>query len=321
MTEPFPQRVDLIPPGMTVMVDRVSFAEGEAPCWLYRSEGMAALGQPELIISLRADSSDEPRGLLRDPLELLKVLFERAQAGGGFRAGDWTELGASGVFGRADLRGLAYLPWPELPKLDASWSATSLAVVPLTGAELEVVKVCGAMRIAARLGQAQRFFPFPPWLERDRPDQSEPGELGATLLASVRSSWLAPTHATKVGDLIELELPRGATGLDAVAAAPSGAALALLALPSPRATALLSWRPGQESPRAHAGPGGDLSRLAGNFCLLVSDQESDEGQLIEDGFAMQLTQSSWQRLEDALRSRAPADFPSPSGLGLALRWQ
>jgi hypothetical protein len=299
---------------MSLRIDVTAFAG--VSCWLYRSRNMHELGHPEIVLALGRRDDDDARGLMKAPLELMKVLFERAQSGGRLAVGDWTEL-SGGLFGRDDLRGLTYLPCPPLPGLDEPSDA--IVVCVLTGDELEVVKRAGAMRIAARLGQSHAYYPYPPWLDRERADVSVAGEASQTLLSRVARVGLG--HATKIGETIVLCLdPHAADRVDHLAAAGDDAAVALLTLPAADATALLVWRPGQDFPSAYAGPGGDLARLGGGFCLLVGGQEHDEGQLLEDGFAVRLTPGSWASLRRAVRDRAPLDIAPVAGLGLSLRW-
>lgn len=301
---------------MSLRIDAMTLAE--APCWVYRSTNLHELGQPELVLGLRRRDDDEPRGLVSDALQLMKLSFERVQAGGQIVFGDWTELSA-GLFGRDDLRGLTYLPCPPLPGVEAAIIERAALLCVLTRAELALVQRAGAMRVAARLGQQHAYFPYPPWLDRDRADVVVAGEADHTLLTKVARVGLG--EATQVGGTIVLALDRAATRADEIAAAPDDAAVALLTTLAPDATAHLVWRPGQERPSAYAGPGGDASRLGGAFCLLAGAQDHDEGQLLEDGFAVRLTAASWASLREAIRDRAPLDVASSAGLGLSLRWR
>lgn len=310
VTEPVSRTVRLDPPGVDVHVERMGGA------WSFVTEGLRAANHPELALSLVVAAEDRDDGLLPQPLELLATLSTRALGGATTSPGDWTELGPVGLFGRSELGGLTYVPLPgQLHDHEV------LLVVPLTRTELELVRTVGPMRIVARLGEAAETYPYPASTDRARPNVAGAGEVQQTLLAQTPTLLVPGSHCTKIEECIEVELARSDRALlQRVADAPDDAAVALLTFPSPSATALLVWHVGQPNPRAYAAPGASLDRLGGHFCLLVSEQEEDGGQLLEDGFAMSLTPTSWGRVRRALAGGDDITVESRDGLGLALRW-
>ena len=319
--EAFPRKVEIVPPGLTVWVHRhrIAVAGEDSSCWTYLSEGMSRHGQAELVLTVKSAAEDDAGGLLRHPLELMKVLYERAAAGGQTTVGDYTELGSDGLFGRADLRGVCYVPAQALANGPDVSGALALLVV--TADELELVRAVGIQRVAARLGQGHRYFPFPPWLDRERPSLVVAGELRQTILAGVASLWVPGAEVVMTAGTVVLSIPRAQaerarralTGLSA------DAAVAFLCLAGPDASAALVWRPGQPNAQAYSSPGADTSRLAGAFCLLVPEQDADGAQLVEDGFAVTACDETWRRLRGALLSGDPLEIGGED-LGFALRW-
>ncbi len=77
------------------------------------------------------------------------------------------------------------------------------------------------------------------------------------------------------------------------------------------------WRPGQTSPSAYAATD-DVSTIAGHFCLLVPDQGGDEVQIVEDGYAVSLTATTWARVRQGLLSGTDVEVPTGE-LGFVLR--
>jgi len=314
----FCQDVELVPPGIQVKVHSHHFAASGGWCWTYLSRGFAELGHPELQLTVKRADGDHERGLLRHALQLIKVLYELVQGGGSIRAGDFTDFGPAGLFG-ADLRGAVYLPALSLPDVERDGEA--LAVIILSAAELALMQACGLMRVVARLGQAHQFFPYPPWLDRGRASVAAAAP-EQTILTNVASTWIAGTTVEKIGEVVTLELPAAQASQlsERLAQLPAGTPFALLALPSPRSTAPLVWRPGQANPQAYSGPDASMQALSGNFVLLAPDQPADEGQLIEDGFALTFTAETWSQVQAALLAAKPFDCRA-AGLGLQLRWR
>jgi hypothetical protein len=103
---------------------------------------------------------------------------------------------------------------------------------------------------------------------------------------------------------------------------PANVAVALLTDPDPGAPACMAWEPGQEAPFAISKPDVTGDCIAGNFITLASRQEADGGTLFEDGFAMFLTDASWQRVRAALTEGAPLSVPAASEekMGLEIVW-
>jgi len=239
--------------------------------------------------------------------------------------GDYTELGAGCFYGRTELSAVTYLPTQSLLDLEGLEGLEGLkdhlALVPLTTEELDVVRSCGVMRIAARLAQCCGCFPFPLWCDRDRRCVATDGESALSVLARGPILRSIGSHVVTAGGVVELTL--AGDDIDSVGAAMTklpAAPLSLLMLPPPDASAALVWRPDQAKLQAYAGPHGDLSRLAGGFCQLVPERNANGGHLVEDGFVMNLTRASWRELCAAIQAGAPFDVAPDEGLGFALRW-
>lgn len=324
----FPTQIDLVPRqrddrGLTVWVHRHELpAATPVPCWTYVSQGFADLGGAELSMTLARQPEDDPTGQVRDPLEIMKVMYELAKGEGSgqatITAGQLTQLGGGGLFGRSDLTSLTYLP--ALPVVPGTEEA--LAVLVLTEDETAVVQRCGPMRVVARLGASNRHYPYPPWLDRTRVSVAESGE--KSILDQTARLLLPGLHAHKEDETVVLSVPRGQRRplAEQLGPLPLEAAFTLFTLPAPDATATLVWRPGQATPQAYGGPNATNDRVAGNFCLLVPQQDTNGGQLIEDGFAMMLTDTTWADLRGALAEGRQASIPADDDrLALALRWR
>lgn len=316
----FPFHVELVPPGLEVEVFEHAVAHPpRARAFTYVTRGMSARGSAELALTIVREEGDDPQGVLREPLDLLKALCERAERGLPTREGEFTELGA-GLFGRGELRGLTYVA--ARPRDAIPLEPDTLDLVLLVADELSVAREFGPARVLSRLGAHSGAYPFPEACDRKRPSVASHGEVDASLLGSVPKLWLPGAKLLLADGVLWFELPKdGAVRLSrALDAWPSDVAPALLAAPHRYASASLVWHPGQAAPFAHGGPNGSGERITGGFCLLVPNQPLDGAEICEDGFAVTLTASTFARLRGSLESGVDLDLALPGTIrGFALR--
>lgn len=324
MTLANPEDVQLIPPGLDLQVYRheVATAGGPVACFSYVTRNMSPLGQAEVVLTLRRHEGDHEQGLLRPPLELLKVIYEQAQQGRFVSAGGFTELGPAGLFGAGQMRGVAYVPTLPLEGVDGIDGA--LAMVLLTGEEIELTKAVGCWRVISRLGQASGFYPFPAYSERQRASFAIAGEAAESLLSQMPSLCASGSSVSQQQGWIVLQLHGASLGAiqQALTQLPLEAPLALLSAPNGNTPAGLVWRPGQEQAAAYTAPGADGSIIGGGFCAFVPEQEACSGQLFEDGFVVSLDNPTWAQLRSALQAGQNDDVAAQQAdsLGLAVRW-
>jgi hypothetical protein len=102
---------------------------------------------------------------------------------------------------------------------------------------------------------------------------------------------------------------------------PMNKPLVLLTKLDPSANACLVWEPGQSDPHAITPPNSSGTRMCGCFMLFVSEQSGDSGRIIEDGFAMKLTNESWATIRQAFKTREAVFIPATDkGMSFALEW-
>jgi len=306
-------------PGLSATVEAhdLPTAHGPLPCWTYVSRGLAPLGQYELVMTLPRRDGNHPEA----PLNLFRVVHGLAGAGKIVSAGEYTELGPSGFLGRPSLRGIGYVPALAIEGVEVPDGA--LAALALLRDELELCKNFGLGRLLARLAEAHDHFPFPPWIDADRPSVVVGGDFEQSVLRHVPRLLVSGARVHKEGQTIELQLPiAGIDQLAPVASMPNDSTLCLFAMPPAAANAVLVWRPGQVAPQACAAPAGDGSRIGGAHCLFVPQQEADGSQLVEDGFAALLNDSSWAQLRRALAEGQPFEVQpqEQDSLSFRLSW-
>ncbi len=312
----FPLHFDLIPGQLSARVWQHQVAS--IPCWSYTSEGLAAHGQHELILTVRVDQGERPTDFPKEPLRVFVELLRLAKAGRPVGSGDITELGGSGLLGQ---RGIVYSSTREIfADVDLS---NGLAAILLRDEEIEAAMAFGITRVLARLGQAYSHYPWPPWADRTRPSLPM-----ARLKEDSIISQLTRIHAP--GMTVSLERERivfrlteesGAHLLAQLAEFPVSSPPVLLTELEPTADGCFVWKPGQSDAKAITAPNANGARLSGCFLALAPGQTEDEGLIVEDGLMMSLRDRSWRAIRDGLKSTSPVEVrPSNSGFGFALEW-
>jgi hypothetical protein len=296
-----------------VTADVYAHELGPVACFSYVTRGLAASGQAELVLTLPRPADATLDRASDAPLPLLRAIAGFAARGQLVGDGGFTELGATGLFGRPALRGIAYQrAWP-MTGVDLPDGALSMIV--LVDHEIDAVKAYGATRVLARLGRAQRFFPTAVWCDPDRAALATADE--PTLLAQVGRAKLPGVSVVMTGDRIAVRLPRA---VDVPALPPPDIAIALLASLDRAADACLVWSPGQQAPEAITPPGSRGACLSGCFALFAPQQAADAFEVFEDGFALRLTDRSWAVVRDALAHHGDAVVAAPDGKRLAVEW-
>jgi hypothetical protein len=285
----------------------------DVPCFSYVTRGLVASGQAELVFTLRRAPHDRLEHAPLAPLSLLQAIAGLAQQNRLVSEGGITEVGPSGLFGRPQLRGLVYQrAWPmegvDLPP-------GCLAAICIVGHEMDTVKRFGSLRVLARLGRVNRFFPTMLWCDLDRAPLMAPEQ--QTMLEGVASGSLSGVSVVMEGERVVMRLPQGKQVPELP---PPEVPLAFLTTLDAHADACLVWSPGQQGPEAISSPGSRGARVSGCFVLFVPQQERDGASVFEDGFVCMLTDRSWAQVRHALATRAPVSIPGMDGKALAIEW-
>jgi len=321
----FPVQVELIPGKLKVRIflHVIDSQKGPVPCWSYVTEGLWAHGQKELIFTLSRKPNEKPLDYSRDLLNLFKNVYELAKQGRLVNVGDYSEFGPSGFLGRSDLRGIGYVT-PQILQ-GVKVLGPHLAGIFLTDEELAIAKSLGVTRVMANLGWAYRYYPCPPWFERDRSSVllSKPMQEHSILThmgrGPVQGAWILLDHEKQ---LFLSVLPAARSKLQALLTkSPPRAPLALLIEADPRANACMVWAPGQSGLSAITSPNSDGLVRTGNFLALVPGQPENEFRYVEDGFSLMLTDASWKVIREAMASGKPVSVPiTKSGMNFQLEW-
>ncbi|MCU0683390.1 MAG: DUF3480 domain-containing protein [Polyangiaceae bacterium] len=286
-------------------------------CWSYVTEGLGRYGQREIVLTLRRAPGEElPPG---DGLGLLELVARSAKEGSLVDRGGISGFGPRGFLANPSLRGLVYASAQRLAGVVIPDGA--LTAVCLFGDEFEAVRRYGPLRVLARLGQATKYYPFPPWSERAR-------EPVAGALESILDKVAAlpmPNAAVSIeADQIVLRLAPACAPLfaEALSSLPPTMVLTLHPSLASDAAACLVWTPGQTAPSAISLPTFDGSRLGACFVGFVPQQAAEEARLFEDGVMLMLPNAAWAELRAALVAGKPYRFEKGEGeRAFCLEWR
>lgn len=293
-------RFEVEPGGLVLLTTRHGLqVRGETlECRSFVTRGLAAHGQPEMVLTLR-----ENTGVAQDVLHRkLASLFARfrglAEEGRTVDVGDVTIFGEHRLFPGMHV---LYTPASPLPGLPVPADALSLLLI--TDRELELVQRCGPARLMTALGRAHSHYPCPSWSDIHRPELPVAAMLEASLLPRVSHSRVWSARVVKEDRDVVLRVAPGQhlQFRELYAQLPDGTQpFALLTGLDGAADGCLTWEPGQTRPVAITPPGRGGERVCGCFLLVLPGMEQEEARLHEDGFIWSLSAASTRALWTAL---------------------
>jgi len=297
-------------------------------CWSYVSEGFEPWGQHEIVFTLRRPSGKAEGDFPTEIFDMFLGLHALARAGHPVTARDFTVFKPDApFFGRKGKWGLIYIPAEIFPGVEVPFEA--LAAVLIKDDEVEIVKKALGYRIASMLGSAYRYYPCPPWSDPDRKPVASAKDFEKSVLAKFKfnpTPGLMIRMSSGAGPEKEIilrfemsELPK----INALLAAyPNEAGLSLLIDPDPKATMRSFWLPGSSNNNiiTAAAPG---PWVTGGFLFLVASEEVKEsGFMFEDGFLLNLSLATWNKLKASVAAAEPTAIPlAEKGLTLEVEFQ
>jgi hypothetical protein len=284
---------------------------GPIACYSYLTDGLLASGQREMILTVSHDPAEVDPPTL--PLQFFANINQLAMEGRLVDVGGYSEFGRVGFMG--NFRGVLYEQSQAFADVPSSQDA--LAVILATEDELEVAKRCGSSRILVRLGDAYRYFPFPPWSDRTRSSVVTQDFWRQSILGkNLPRLGGGGTTVRREGErVIMRSTPRVALTADQMLSnLPRNTPIGVLARLDPEADGMLVWQPGQRAPAAIVPNGSKGERLGGCFIIIVGESPTNESERFEDGFTMKLTNISFATAIEAIRFGRPVSIRGAAGL-------
>ena len=270
------------------------------------SEGLRGFGQDELAFGFRPGQID-PSETANNLYGALVALGQQAQGGQPAVPYGFTAFGPNSpsLIPGADFRGLLYLPG-EIPGLPRP--ARYLPAIALPARDAVLAQETSFLRVAARLGNLERYYPFPFWTDLSRPSVAMDGDHDSVLRRLPRLA-LPDFSTTKTASGYRIVVSRAAGRrlkeiLRVQNPSRTPAPLALLSSVNPDWQAMMVWEPGQDEPTAISdGPNASSEEVGLHFAIAVPEQEASSAILMEDGVGLLLSNADWVGLINALLKR------------------
>jgi hypothetical protein len=149
----------------------ISGIVGEIDCWTYISQGMSMVGQPELVITLRRRPSEPEHEYSAEPLEWFKMVYAWGTKHRIIDAYHTHEAYSKHWLGSKNLETVTHGIPIDLPGFAVGGLPKNrLHGIALTAEEATIAKAFGYTRVVGHYGISVRWFPYCPWIDRDRED-------------------------------------------------------------------------------------------------------------------------------------------------------
>jgi hypothetical protein len=276
-------------------------------CWSYVSDGLSQHGQKEMVFTLRRAAHEDANNIPDEPLNFLIFIEQLASQGQTVDAGGLTRFGPGGALFD---RHLVYLPAQPMAEVPLPPGENAITPLLVTEEELTAGEQFGVSRLISRLGHASRYYPCPPWSDRNREGISFQRDFAESVLT--RTDRYPAPGAQAVMETerlwVRLRADKSAAWRRRIWQDASNAPLALLTEIDPKADGCLVWDPANPGAQAITPPGSRGERLSACFLLFVPGQAEDEVRLFEDGYALLLSNHSWGQLRFAMGEHTPPMF-------------
>jgi hypothetical protein len=315
------------------------------PCWSYVTDGMRRQGQKEFVLTLQRRPTDTIENYPEDPFRLFQSIHNLAIQGKKVDLNDFTQFRLpNGFLDQKGLVGIAYTKSEKI--LGVNYAETPLAAILLTSEEAEILSSMGTYRILTMLGHRERYYPTPPWSNRDRKSVISKKDISKSMLstmpianapwASVRlhlshalsddsssDSHHTPMPSSEDRLILKMKQAGREFAKNILAQIPLAQSFAWIVSPAAEADSRLVWIPDGLEVEAIIPPESKGVCQTGGFIGFMPTEELPEGgQLIEDGFVIWLRPDSMRRLREALMLGARYDLNTgPNRVRFFLQWE
>lgn len=296
---------------VTIYLHEENSVAGKLSCWSYLTEGLVNFNQKECLLTLRINADENPNKFPMQPLQFFSFLLKHAMQKKIIDIGDTIKLGEKGLFGFA---GMAFM-FPLNNPTMAPIRRPTLSGILLTEAELFTAQQHGLSRVIARMGYEQDHYPCIPWNNRER--QSLPLN-NVTQLTALNNSPKIPMKHTAAymedGETVVLNIPKRMRSFFLKADENlKSKSVCLLTRIFPGNDGCMTWLPHRDSSQIVSADGSAGETIAGCFLLFNKSADHNGASMLEDGFAMHITSSSWQALRSAMASGQNATIAGEKG--------
>ncbi|PGH34296.1 hypothetical protein GX50_02879 [[Emmonsia] crescens] len=300
-----------------------SAVSGEMDCWTYISKGLARVGQKEIVFTVRRRTNEREDNFPITPFQWIKSVYSAAKDGQRVEVFQRTEFHSLSFLNRSDFKWIVYCPAHSITNIPASYFPSEwLQVIPLIAPEVEVAQRYGIMRALGHLGAQERWFPFPPWIDRDRQPCITMANMAGTMKDSLPFVIVRGISALRKGMNIVLHVPQESAFLlkGALAQFQLEHVFALDSTAHKDADSGLLWSNTDTQPRGYAA-GTSNACMNLNYFAFCPCQEKNELKMVEDGFIFMITNYTWTSFRQHIEQSTSTSIALPSGLHFILEFE
>lgn len=307
--------IALIPEKLEVRIKthEVSYNDRTIQCLSYVTQGLAPLGQRELVLTLEF-KNDLPEPYPKTPFDFFITVHHLASEGRIVEEGGRSEFTDTFLNRKAAI----YIKGPsEIQGLNTPQDY--LSVILITNKELEAYNQYGYLRILSLLGNVYRYYPTPFWNDISRKELPLSSVNENSILNNVNCLWLTKSTVTQIGNQIHLKMAKDIPMLEEKP--PTSMPVAILPSLDMSADACYVWNPDQLMVITPYTDVAQITKTGGCFVALVAEQESAFIRIIEDGFGIFMTNKQWKKFWKAYDKRQPFSIELPGeSLSFSLEW-
>jgi hypothetical protein len=253
------------------------------PLWTYVSQGLSKVSQPEVVFTILRRPNEDIEAFPEGPLEWMQAVYALATGGMHLETGQMLELmfdpgGAVLAIDQITIV-LDAKKWQTMRRFGSFVHGIPLKsgcfqlpgcrpppdahhVIALTHEETAVAKQFGVTRVIGHVGWSVRWFPYPPWIDRDRGDAVTMVDQGGSVRIMLPIARVYGLNAMlSEGDIV-LTIPTGEVKRkaikDCVLGSPMSAVVAFDSFMTEEADGGLVWKRGQGKPMAYTASGYSL---------------------------------------------------------------
>ncbi|KAH7369599.1 hypothetical protein BKA65DRAFT_2249 [Rhexocercosporidium sp. MPI-PUGE-AT-0058] len=318
----------------------------QMPCWTYVSHGISTPSQPEVVFTLLRRGSENVETFPLFPVEWIKSISALAQSGLHLETGELVELDIGHVEASVTIGQIKILQnaqaWQMMSRFGSLLHGMPLNsgcfqfpddmlppnahhVIALTHEETAVAKQFGVTRVLGHLGLSVRWFPYPPWIDRDRGDTVNLADQGGSIRIGIPILRLNGLNAMLIQDDIILTIPadehKRKTFKDYIQGLPLSAAVGLDSFMNEDADSGLTWKRGQKDPMGYASNSGVMKSLNLGFLMFAPQQDSDHCIMCEDGYGILIRDDTWKRIRDSVQNNQEIIIPLDNDKRFILQWK
>lgn len=254
----------------------ITYPPRNMPCWTYISQGFSQNNQPEVVFTVLRRPDEHEENFPEAPVEWMKLVYAMAGSGLNLETGQmcdlvfennymfvklnnfvfpqdenkWMSMRRFGgiVHGISDACALTGVPQVAIP-------GDSHHVIALTHEEAAVARQFGVTRVIGHVGLAVRWFPHPPFIDRDREDCVVMADMAGSFRTKLPMARIYGFSGMVIDDEIVLTIPEGEEKRSMfrkhVRDTPLSAAMAFECFMSKEADSGFVWKAGQANPMAY----------------------------------------------------------------------